>query len=541
MFRNSVSAIKSAVVLFALLASLPGTAAAQAAAAQTLKLDLPGATPLQQLMGDAVFNMCAAPGGLLSLEGNYKYPQQADLTTQCTAIATAGNLGNPVATTPQALLGAIQQVSGNEISTQGALALRVGAGQFANISGRLDALRLGGNVSLSQNLAAFQDSAAPGGALTGGTQTFSVANDPTLQGGGFAPYTAQPQSARAGDGLMYASYFSDSDGGVRTLRSDTSGGAGAAGGGGVAGAVPNPWGLYVQGSYNSGHHDLTNNEDPFDFHAASVTAGLDYNFGSGVLGASVGYDDYDAGLRTSGLLVSGGSAQVQATSGSLYGAWFGQNWTFNGIATYGGLTTDLTRVVKYNLVGICLNDCTAVDRTLKGSPDGRSFAIGATAGYQVQADSWDIVPSLSVNYRRITIDSFTESDPTDPSDGLPLSFGDQTIESLRSVVALDLSRPVSVSFGVVTPIIRVEWDHEFKNGAQTINAHYAFDPTAGSAACLSCVALPTDAPVANYGIVALGLSVTLARRVQAFVYDEALFGYSDYHSNAVTVGVRGQF
>jgi len=231
---------------------------------------------------------------------------------------------------------------------------------------------------------------------------------------------------------------------------------------------------------------------------------------------------------------------VKATSGSLYGAWSGQNWTFNGIATYGGLTTDMTRVVKYNLLATTGHAATAVDSTLNGSPDGRSFAIGATGGYQVQAASWDLVPSLSVNYRRVTIDSFTESDPTNPKDGLPLSFGDQTVESVRSVLGVDLSRPVSVSFGVVTPIFRVEWDHEFENGVRTIDAHYRFDPMIGGR-CFSCFALPTDAPVADYGIAAVGVSVTLARRLQAFVYDEALFGYSDYHSNAVTIGVRGQF
>jgi uncharacterized protein YhjY with autotransporter beta-barrel domain len=535
-FSKSFSVIKSAVLLLALLASLPGPAAAQG-----LKLNLPGATPLQQLVGNAVINMCA--GALLPLEGKYSSPQEADLTTQCTAIVVAsGGPTSAVTATQPALLGAVQQVSGNQISTQGALALRVGAGQFANISGRLDTLRLGGNLSLSQNLAAFQDSAPSGpAALMAGTpQTFSFAVDPSVQAGSVAPYTAQPLSGGAADGMMYISYFADADSPLRTLRSDSSAGGGAAGSGSVAAPIPNPWGLYVQGSYNSGHHDLTNNEDPFDFHAASVTAGLDYNFGTGVLGASVGYDDYDAGLRTAGLLVSGGSAQVQATSGSLYGAWFGQNWTFNGIATYGGLTTNLTRVVKYNLTEICSPPtCTSVNRTLTGSPDGRSFAIGATAGYQAHADSWDIVPSLSVNYRRVTVDSFTENDP-DPNDGLALSFADQTVESLRSVVAVDLSRPLSVSFGVVTPIVRVEWDHEFKNGVRTIDAHYAFDPTANTT-CLSCFALPTDAPVANYGIAAVGLSVTLARRVQAFVYDEALFGYNDYHSNAVTLGLRGQF
>jgi uncharacterized protein YhjY with autotransporter beta-barrel domain len=499
------------------------------AGAQSLTLNLPGANPLQQTVGNAVINMCAR--GLLPLDGNYSSPQEADLTVQCTAIVVASGGPTSANTTVQpALLGAVQQVSGNEVSTQGALALRVGAGQFANISGRLDALRLGGNLSLTQNLAAFQPGAptAPGIADTGGPQVFSFTVDP-------APGVGQSLGApEAAGGLVRASYLSDSRDAF-TMHADS-----AAAAGGSAGAVSNPWGLYVQGSYNSGHHDLTSYEDPFDFHAASVTAGLDYNFGGAVLGASVGYDDYDAGVRTAGLLVSGGSARVQATSGSVYGAWFGQNWTFNGIATYGGLTTDLTRVVQYNLTTLCAPPtCTSVDRTLAGSPDGRSFAVGASAGYQINADTWDLVPSLSVNYRRVTIESFTEHDP-DPSDGLALSFGDQTVESLRSVLALDLSRPVSVSFGVVTPLVRVEWDHEFKTGIRAIDAHYAFDPTANTT-CLSCFALPTDAPVANYGIAALGFSVTLARRVQAFVYDEALFGYSAYHSNAVTLGVRGQF
>jgi hypothetical protein len=38
-------------------------------------------------------------------------------------------------------------------------------------------------------------------------------------------------------------------------------------------------------------------------------------------------------------------SRICAASGSLYGAWFGQNWTVNGIATYAGLSTDITHVV----------------------------------------------------------------------------------------------------------------------------------------------------------------------------------------------------
>jgi uncharacterized protein YhjY with autotransporter beta-barrel domain len=359
---------------------------------------------------------------------------------------------------------------------------------------------------------------------------------------------------RSSGALLHTNYRSD--GSIRMAQADDAGSGRAAGNTGGAGS-PNPWGFFVQGSYNSGRHDLTDNEDPFDFHASSVTAGIDYNFGAAVLGGSVGYDDYNAGLRPSGTTVSAGGAQVQGTSASLYAAWFGQNWTFNGIATYGRLTTHLSREVKYTatynngfdpqVIPGAIDQCTtatctvAVDRVLRGNPSGRAFAVGATAGYQYSAYSWDIVPSLTLNYRRASFDSFGETDPNVANDGLALFFNDQKVESLRSILGMELSRPVSMPFGVLTPIVRVEWDHEYKTGSRTINAHYVNDPSCSNGSCLSNFALPTDAPAGNYGVAGAGLSVTLARRVQAFVFDEALFGYSRYHSNSITIGVRGQF
>ncbi len=520
----------------------------------------PNATPLQAVVFDAVAKMC-----VLDLDfpknPNPTKPQVQDLHDQCHAIAVANLVpsGDAAAVTfgpaPASALAALQQVSGNEVSTQGSLATRVSAGQFGNITGRLNALRLGSAFSLSQGLSAGADSSSPDGRSLAalGPQTIYLDRsviDPNAQEDSLSQGMLLPVgNYQDPSGLASATYSDSSTG----LASSGSGGRG----GSLAGNVPSPWGLFMQGSYNSGRHDQTQNEDPFNFHASSVTAGIDYNFGGAVLGASLGYDDYDAGFRDSGLTSSGGSAEVKGTSASLYGAWFGENWTFNGIANFGRLTTDLTRQVKYTVTYNTaldpqqfINDpgcagqatCTvSVNRTLEGNPDGTSVAVGATAGYQMRAASWDIMPSLSVSYRRATFDSFTEHDPTDPNDGLPLSFDDQSVESLRSILGLDLSRPVSTSFGVVTPILRAEWDHEYRTGIRSIAAHYAFDPSCKNGVCDSDFELPTDAPVGNYGVAGVGLSVTLSHRVQAFVYDEVLFGYQDYHSNAITVGLRGQF
>jgi Autotransporter beta-domain len=491
---------------------------------------IPGSSPLQQTVFNAVFTMCTQ-----FLDGHadtFTAVPQLDLHDQCHAVAVSalnsGNGGAPGA----AALGALQQVSGNQVTAQGSLASRVSAGQFANISGRIDALRFGSSSAITQGSLAMNGSEATG------PQSFYL-DSRRLDSDSSAPPAASFINAR---------YLDDNS--IR-LVSD---GAPSGGGSMSAPKASSPWGLFVQGSYNAGHHDVTAAEDPFDFHSSSITAGIDYNFGSAVLGASLGYDDYDAGFRNSGANVSGGSARVEGTSASIYGAWFSEHWTFNGIASYGRLKTDLARQVTYNVnfaPGVDaqpdINDscsatnCTvSVNRTLHGDPSGSSTAIGATAGYQYSALSFDFLPSVSVAYRRASIDAFAERDEADPTDGLPLAFNDQNVDSLRSVVSMDVSRAVSAPFGVITPLVRVEWDHEFHTGPRSITAHYVFDPSLTQGVCASCFNLAADEPPSNYGVAGVGLSATLAHRLQAYVYDEILFGYADYHSNTVSVGLRGQ-
>jgi len=504
-----------------------------------------GATPLENAVFNAVVTTCLKLDVLGAVSPTNEVvtspltTQQQDLHDQCHGIASAAL--TPGASASQ-VLGAIQQISGNEYSSQGSLATRVVGGQFTNISGRLNVLRLGAQAGTGQ-LISFNN----GISLDNSSWNSSNGGD------GFAPNIGLPFATSQQPGALLNTAFNGNSY-TPVGRTDNSGGSAPSS---VMSVPPNPLGVYVQGSYNSGHHDATENEDPFNFHAASVTAGLDYNFGGAVLGVSVGYDDYDAGFRQMGTAVSGGGAQVKSTSGSIYGSWFNSNWNFNGIATYGRLQTNLSRVVTYDVTyaegtipnplftGECTTtaSCTvATTRTLQGDPNGNVLAIGATAGYTLNANGWDISPSLSGSYRRATINSFTETDPNPPvgGDGLALSFDDQNIDSLRSTLGLDLSRPVSAPFGVVTPLLRLEWDHEFKTGVRYINAHYAATDGIGSG-CLSCFSLPTDPATANYAVVGAGVSILLARRLQAFVYDEVLVGESNYSSNSIAVGLRGQF
>jgi uncharacterized protein YhjY with autotransporter beta-barrel domain len=515
------------------------------------------ATRLQQIMFAAVANMCVNALDTRSPEKRQSDSAQInDLHDQCHSIAGANLINGVGSVAPDTAVGALQQVSGNEITTQGSLTTRVSGGQFSNIAGRLNALRFGSGLSLSQGVIA--QNSGFGGPVGSGTQAFSFdrASLESTRESYSQPVTLQSASLPYGGSLMRTGYGSNGggDGSYGVAQADSPSRTSSAGG--AAGGLQNPWGVFLQGSYNSGRHDRTDNEDPFDFHAVSVTAGVDYNFGNAVLGVSIGHDNFDAGVGASGTAVSGASTRLKNTSGSVYGAWFGPAWYFNGIINYGRLKSDLSRDVKYTATydagfdpqsipgatDVCTaTTCTVtVDRLLTANPGGSALAVGATAGYQYAAFGWDFSPSLSINYRKSKFDSFSETDPNLATDGLGLSFNERTVESLRSILSVQVSKPISVPFGVVSPVVRVDWNHEFKTGARSIAAHYAFDPSCVNGVCDSNFALPTDTPASNYGVAGAGVVVTLAGRVQVFVFDEAQFGYSNYHSNSVTLGVRGQ-
>jgi outer membrane lipase/esterase len=482
------------------------------------------ATALQRNAGNAVQNMCNhlrdnEPSGGFNLQD----PQKHDLFLRCNelvqtaqGINTGQQPGRSLGLDSNGLLGALQQVSGEELSSQGALTTRVSSGQFANISGRLNALRFGTTAAAARG------------------RTASLYPSPS------APNDYGPDRV-----IDPSSFTNDSFGGnlmpVSFSTADTAPAAGDASTGG--GGVSRQWGWFTEGSYNFGNHDQTTGEDGFDFDAASATIGGDYNFGSAVLGVSAGYDRYKADFDTNNL-VSGGDLEVKGGSASVFGAWFGSHVTVDGIASYGSLSSDISRRLVIPSTNTCAapNPCPVQDRTFTGSPDGDYFSMGVSAGYEFDAASWNLTTSVAANYRDVSIDSYGETDSV-AGGGLALAYGEQKVESFRSIVGFSASRGFSKNFGIITPTFRAEWHHEFKDDPRTIQASYAVESSLinKTSPCVSCFALQSDTPESDFGIAGAGLSLTFAGRVQAYVYYEALLGVSDYKSNSIALGFRGQF
>ena len=116
-------------------------------------------TPLQQQAAYAVQGMCTALGAAGGLSLPDGPDGRRDLFLRCNEMVETARAFQGIPLVQQRplgysdvsqLLAAIQQVSGEEIAAQGDLSTQVSAGQFANIGGRLSALRFGGAAAASR-------------------------------------------------------------------------------------------------------------------------------------------------------------------------------------------------------------------------------------------------------------------------------------------------------------------------------------------------------------------------------------------------------
>ena len=471
----------------------------------------PGTTALQREVGYAVADICPT---LAAMGGPNLVGPQRDLFLRCNEmIASACELNDPSnpscparslgLTDPDELLAALQQVWGEELHSNSSLTTRVTNGQFANIAGRMNALRLG----------------AASGAIGG--RVASVAPD------------SEPERSLPGYRMV-------------SLDSRTLSGGGAAGD--VAGSRI---GWFLEGGRTQ-MAELATIARPYAeaaFGFAKQRGDLDKWSEMLALLVSV-YRDAQFQEAIAGPKVTGGDVEVEATSGSLFGAWFGEKFFVDGLVTVGSLDSDSSRALVYGSADNCLPpvECPPQDRLLTGETDGDYLSAGASFGYEAVRGNWDITTTLSVAYRDIEIDGFDETD-TSPDGGLALRYSSQDIKSLRSILGIAFTGNFSRSFGILSPHFRAEWHHEFEDELVWINAKYVIEDDLGtvspddftSPACLSCVRWSSDEVDTDFGLVGVGLSAVFARRVQMYFMYDALVGVDNLTSNTFSVGLRGQF
>ena len=208
--------------------------------------------------------------------------------------------------------------------------------------------------------------------------------------------------------------------------------------------------IWTGGSINVGDRE---GDDGYKFETTGLSGGIDYRFSRAfALGLGVGY-----GRDVSDIGDNGSRSTGKAYTAGLYASYHpGQNFFIDGLLGYQWLSFDSKRYL------------TSGGGFVTGERDGGQWFASVSAGAKYQVENWLISPYARLDVARATLDAFTEKG--DPS--LALHYGEQDIDTVTGNLGLRLAYKIPVSFGVITPQLRLEYQHDFQ-GDSAITMNYA--------------------------------------------------------------------
>ena len=398
---------------------------------------------------------------------------QQDLLLRCRELIGAAGIN------PGATIAALDELMADVALTQANAAFSAAQSQFINLKTRIAALRSG----------------------TGGTDF-----------GGLALNTSMgPVSL----GTM-ASAFSNS----------------AAETGAEIGTDFSRWGFFAAGTIGRGEADAGSVNPAYDFDIEGVTAGVDYRQSDKwIIGGSLGYTRQDTvlpgdrgGLDTTGWSVSAYSTYYQADS-----------WYMDGVLTYGQNDYELLRQISYTLP-VAGGGSISINQVAQADSGGDLLSTAFTVGRDFNVGGFGIGPYARLLYTRLSFDAIDEELVAGiAGSGLGLRIENRDVTSLASVLGTKFTYTHSAGWGVLMPHLQLEWEHEYEDDPQAIEARFINDPT-GSAMLVSGDPLDT-----NYFRIGLGLSMVLTRGRSGFFYYERLTGMNGMTQDNLALGFRMEF
>ena len=164
------------------------------------------------------------------------------------------------------------------------------------------------------------------------------------------------------------------------------------------------------------------------------------------------------------------------------------------------------------------------------------LSLAATFGRDFNRDAWGLGPYARLLYTRVGFDAIEEELlPGVPGSGLGLRIESRDLTSVASVLGGKVTYTHSAAWGVLIPHFQLEWEHEFRDDPQSVEARFLHDPT-GSAMVIEGDPLDTD-----YFRIGLGLSMVLTKGRSGFFYYERLVSKAGQSQYNLALGLRMEF
>ncbi len=262
------------------------------------------------------------------------------------------------------------------------------------------------------------------------------------------------------------------------------------------------WGFFVNGNVEIGKQTLSGGQG-FEPTSRGLTAGLDYQFDGGhVIGAGLGL----ARVNTD-LLGDSGTQRLNGHSISVYGSYVpAEKMYIDATLNLGNNNYDTDRRL--------LNFDGVTRETAFSSTSGKQTAFALTAGGDYHYDAVRLNPYARYEYIRATADGFTESGSSQN-----LMVSSQELTTNWFTAGVQASYTISTGFGVVIPQGRLEFTRQNTSNPKLVTASLV---NGGNLLTLSRVDQS-----GNFGIAGLGVTVMLARGINAYLNYETMFGKSN--------------
>ena len=228
-------------------------------------------------------------------------------------------------------------------------------------------------------------------------------------------------------------------------------------------------------------------------------------------------------VASSASFKDGSRTNLSSYQGAIYAGWAGGPWYALGSA-----------VVSFNDLGTSrLLTPFGLPGDATSSPSGQSYQGHAEAGYHwllpAAGVNVSVTPYAALDYVNAHVSGFSEAGGFGA-----LSVNAADSNSFQTTLGVRLTSRIALgNYGVLTPELRLGWNHEFLDAAQSLSA--SLTGVAGSAFSATGIAFGRDA-----ALVGAGLSLDLSPDAKVFVdYDGKLGSRLQEHS--VSGGLKVRF
>lgn len=261
------------------------------------------------------------------------------------------------------------------------------------------------------------------------------------------------------------------------------------------------------------------NEAPFDGDASALSAGLDWSpspaWRLGLV-ANVAEEQLD-------FLGSAGSADVRFSGLMAMASWSRGAFAVDAYAGRLSGDYDLVRAIDYTLLsGV------SFQATARASVDARRELAGLGITWSHATGAWEWQLGTGVDWQATAIERYEEGG----GGGLAIAVPARTITSRRGRADLTLARSWSRGWGVLQPMLRLGWRHEFANPARPISVTFLQD-AAGTP-----IRFQTDDPDADWGDIGLGAVFVFTGGHSGFVEWRRRIGHAFLDEAVLAVGWR---